>query len=147
MALTTVSDTVVLLDDEIHNMVWLMDYLSNSGITVIPTINANDAIAVLSEEIYRAAIIDLNVPILAPLEEAARAVGGVYAKFPGLFVARHARNSGYRARQIVIYSVHRDAQVSEEANKLGCTYILKGRPKEIKIELDAILEFDPTNVT
>lgn len=44
----------------------------------------------------------------------------------------------------MIYSVHKDASVAEEASKLGCTYILKGRPKEIKAEIEAVVSYDPT---
>jgi hypothetical protein len=44
----------------------------------------------------------------------------------------------------VIYSVHKDAAVADEAAKLGCTYILKGRPKEIKAEIEEIVSYDPT---
>lgn len=145
MAKTTVDDTVIVLDDEIYNMVWIIDYLNSKGLEVMPALNANDAIDFIDEEVYRAAIIDLNVPILPPLDEAAKQLGAAYARYPGLYVALRARNRGYRDRQVIIYSVHRDAEVSEEARKLGCTYILKGRPQEIKIELDMVLSFDPTN--
>ncbi len=144
MAKTTVKDTVIVLDDELYNMTWMVDYLNSKGVEVMPSLNANDAIQFIDEEVYRAAIIDLNVPILPPLDEAARAIGAAYLKFPGLYVARRARNRGYRDRQVIIYSVHRDAEVAEEAKKLGCTYILKGRPQEIKSELDMVLAFDPT---
>ncbi len=144
MAKTTVEDTVVILDDEIYNMEWMIDWLYSKGLSVLPVADANEALQVLREEVYRAAIIDLNVPLLPPLDEAALVLGPVYVKFPGLFVAREARNKGYRGRQVVIYSVHKDADVVEEVRKLGCTYILKGRPKEIKAELQAVLDFDPT---
>ena len=145
MAKTTVADTVVLLDDELYNMTWMMDYLYSKGLNIMPASSANEALDLINDQIYRAAIIDLNVPLLPPLEEAALALGAAYVKYPGLFVARQARNKGYRGRQVVIYSVHRDAEVTEEARKLGCTYILKGRPKEIKAELESVLSFDPTS--
>jgi DNA-binding NarL/FixJ family response regulator len=144
MARTTVSDAVVILDDEVYNITWMMDYLYSKNINVMPAASANEALDLIESEIYRAAIIDLNVPILPPLDEAAAQLGSAYITYPGLFVARAARNRGYRGRQVVIYSVHRDPLVAEEARKLGCTYILKGRPKEIKAELDAVISFDPT---
>jgi CheY-like chemotaxis protein len=145
MAKTTIADTVIILDDELYNITWMMDYLYSKGISIAPAGSANDAMKLISEEIYRAAIIDLNVPILPPLDGVAAALGSAYAKFPGLFVARAARNLGYRGRQIIIYSVHRDPEVAEIARKLDCTYILKGRPKEIKAELDAVISYDPTD--
>lgn len=144
MARTTVSDTLVLVDDEIHHLTWLVDYFYAKGMNVLPVDNANDAVEQVNQQIYRALVIDLNIPLLPPLDKAAEALGAVYVRYPGLFVARSARNHGYRDRQVVIYSVHRDADVVKEAHILGCTYILKGRPKEIKEELESVLAFDPT---
>ena len=134
-----------MLDDEIYNLTWMMDFFYSKGLDIIPASTANDAIEIINSEIYRAAVIDLNVPLLPPLDTAAAEYGETYVRYPGLFVARQARNRGYRDRQVVIYSVHRDEAVMREAKMLGCTYILKGRPKEIKEELNAVLEFDPTS--
>jgi CheY-like chemotaxis protein len=146
MAKTTRPDTVVLIDDEIHNMSWMIDHLESGGYTVITASNTNDALRVLDTEIYRAVIVDLNIPVLEPLVSSVVTKGDVYGRYPGLYVAFYARNRGYRDRQVVIYSVHRDPAVSEEASKLGCTYIIKGRPKEIKRELDEVMSFDPTDI-
>ena len=145
MAKTTDPKTIMMLDDEMYNLTWMLDYIYSKGFNVAPASSANEAVNLIDSEIFRVAIIDLNVPLLPPLDGAAAEVGDVYAKYPGLYVARHARNRGYRDRQVVIYSVHRDEAVADEANKLRCTYILKGRPKELKQELDAILSFDPTD--
>lgn len=144
MAKTTVPDTILMLDDELYNLTWMMDFFYSQGFDIAPASTANDALDLINSEIYRAAIIDLNVPLLPPHDTAAAEFGETYVRYPGLFVARQARNRGYRDRQVVIYSVHRDEAVMQEARKLGCTYILKGRPKEIKQELLAVLEFDPT---
>lgn len=145
MAQTTVSNTVVLMDDELYSIRWLIDYLEGRGFDVLPARTANEALELLREEIYRCAIIDLNVPLFEPLVDESRSLGEVYGRFPGLFVAREARNLGYRDRQVIIYSVHRDPMVSAEAKKLSCTYILKGRPKMMKTEIDEVLSFDPTD--
>ena len=144
MAKTTVRDTVVLVDDEMHHLTWMVDYFYSQKLKVIPIDNANDAVAELEKDVYRAAIIDLNIPLLSPLVEAAEKLGVVYVRYPGLYVAKRARNLGYRDRQVIIYSVHRDPEVLEEVKRLRCTYILKGRPKEIKQELMSVLSFDPT---
>lgn len=144
MAKTTVSDTVVVVDDEPHNVLWMSDYLDSKGYTFILATNLNEAVAEIDKEIYRALVIDLNIPVLEPLDTPVSALGAVYVKYPGLFAARQARNRGYRGKQVVIYSVHKDAEVAEEAARLGCTYILKGRPREVKAELDDIVGFDPT---
>lgn len=144
MAKTTTPDTIIIVDDELHNMAWMIDYIESKKLKVKTATNVNEAIELLSENIYRAAIIDLNIPVLPPLVETVIAAGLVYSQFPGLFVANFARNKGYRSRQTVIYSVHRDASVSNEANNIRCTYIVKGRPREIKEELEDILSYDPT---
>lgn len=144
MARTTENDTLVLVDDEMHHLTWLVDYFYSKGLKVLPVDNVNDAIEHIKSEIYRALIIDLNIPLHSPLDKAAEDLGSVYVRYPGLFVARQARNLGYRDRQVIIYSVHRDAEVVSEARILGCTYILKGRPREIKEELESVLAFDPT---
>jgi CheY-like chemotaxis protein len=144
MARTTVTDTVVVVDDEPHNVLWMADYLDAKGLSFILATNLNDAVQEINKEIYRALVIDLNIPVIEPLDAAVAALGAVYARYPGLYAARQARNQGYRGKQVVIYSVHKDAGVAEEAKKLGCTYILKGRPREVKAELDDIVQYDPT---
>jgi hypothetical protein len=68
----------------------------------------------------------------------------VYTKFPGLFAARYARDKGYRDRQVIVYSVFQDAEVQKEIALLNCTYIIKGRPKAFKDELEEVLAYDPT---
>ena len=144
VAQTSDSSTVVVLDDELFNIEWLIDYLEARGYRPLLSSTAGEAIEFISKEIYRALIVDLNVPMPPDLSEAAGKLGSVYQKYPGLFVAYTARNAGYRGRQVVIYSVHRDAEVSAEAERLGCTYILKGRPAELKSEIIDVLSFDPT---
>ncbi|MEA5126089.1 hypothetical protein [Xanthomonas floridensis] len=144
MARTTEEKTLVLVDDEMHHLSWMVDYFYKNGLEVIPIDNANDAVSQIEKEIYRALVIDLNIPLSPPLDKSALDLGPVYARYPGLYVARMARNRGYRDRQVIIYSVHRDPDVVREVGILGCTYILKGRPKEIKLELEAVLSFDPT---
>ena len=144
MTQTTERSTIVLMDDELYNITWLMEYLESKGYTVLPARDANEALTLIREEVYRCVIVDLNVPMFEPLINLVGKLGHVYQKYPGLFVAREARDLGYRNRQVIIYSVHRDVEVSDEADKLGCTYILKGRPREMKNELDDVLKYDPS---
>jgi CheY-like chemotaxis protein len=144
MARTTESETIVVLDDELFNIEWLLDYLNAQGYETLPSSSAGEAIEIISQEIYRALILDLNVPMPPEMAEAAEKLGTVYRKYPGLFVAWTARNAGYRDRQVIIYTVHRDTEVAAEAARLGCTYILKGRPAELKEEVTQVLKYDPT---
>ena len=146
MALTTKSDTILLMDDEPFNIQWLIDYLESKNYNVILTSNADSAIDEVSKEIYRATILDLNVPMPSDISPNIGNRRPIYQRYPGLYVAWYARNQGYRDRQVIIYSVHRDQEVSKEAEALGCTYILKGRPRELKSELTHVLSYDPTQI-
>lgn len=144
MARTTVKDTVLILDDEIYNLTWMVEFFESKRLKVKEFDNVNGIVGVIQEEIYRCLIVDLNVPVLPPLDKEVGDRGDVFRQYPGLFVAALARNVGYRGRQVVIYSVHKDELVDVEAKKLGCTYIRKGRPREMKAELLDVLSYDPT---
>lgn len=145
MAKTTSPNTIVLVDDELHNVSWLQEYLESHSFQVITAQTLNEALPLIEAEIYRALIIDLNIPALNPLSLLLSELGGPYPSYPGLYLASRARNRGYRDRQVLLYTVHREAAVTQEAARLGATYIIKGRPKEIKVEIDSVLAFDPTS--
>jgi CheY-like chemotaxis protein len=144
MARTTSPGTAVLIDDEIHNAIWMVDFLESRKLKVLTAESANGALEIITEEIHRVAIIDLNIPVLPPLDKLIASRGHHYARYPGLYVAEAARNAGYRDRQVILYSVHRDKEVADIADRLLITYIMKGRPQEIKREIDLVLAFDPT---
>jgi hypothetical protein len=67
----------------------------------------------------------------------------LFQRYPGLLVADYARNHNHTGRQVVVYSVHDDPHVRELTDKLGVTYLLKGRPRILKGELKTVLSFDP----
>lgn len=144
MARTTVPDTVLILDDEIYNLTWMIEFFQSQKLKTREFDNVNRIVDVMHDEIYRCLIVDLNVPVLPPLDRDVEERGDVFRRYPGLFVAALARNVGYRGRQVVIYSVHKDEAVEVEAKRLGCTYIRKGRPREMKMELLDVLGYDPT---
>lgn len=104
----------------------------------------NEGVDAIGKKQYRAAIIDLNIPALEPVNQELKKKSSVYSRYPGLFAASFARNRGYRDRQVIIYSVHQDVEVRRETEILGCTYIIKGRPKAFQEELEAVLAYDPT---
>jgi len=144
MAITTSPKSAILVDDELHNATWLLDYLYSKKLDVITAETANEALELLEREIHRIAIIDLRIPVLPPIEQLIFSHGESYAKFPGLYVAESARNKGYRDRQVILYSVHREREVADIAERLRISYIMKGRPQEIKREIESVLSFDPT---
>lgn len=135
----SVRKNILLLDDELTSMTWMLDYLYSLDFDVETARNANDGYDLASKQKFDAVIIDLNVPLTPPLSSIAESLDPVYLKFPGLLVAREARNKGHKGRQVIIYTVHREAEIKEISEKLGCTYIIKGRPIEIKDELERIL--------
>lgn len=144
MAATSNSKSILLMDDEFFNIQWLIDFLDAQGYSVHSASNADEALQAISQEVYRAAILDLNVPMASDPPAGPRTNNSVYKRYPGLYVAWHARNQGYRNRQVIIYTVHRDEEVAREAEILRCTYIVKGRPRELKEEIKSVLVYDPT---
>lgn len=145
MVRTTHPSTVMIVDDELHNMLWMMDYLTYKGLTVLTAENVNEALQQTDGKSFRALIVDLNIPVFPPLEFDVESKGIAYKAYPGLYVADRARNMGYRSRQVLLYSVHRDPLFTDTVARLGITYIMKGRPQEIKKEIDAVLSFDPSS--
>jgi len=59
MAATTSASTILIMDDELFNIQWLMDFLESKSYEILPTSSADEAIQAVSEEVYRAAILDL----------------------------------------------------------------------------------------
>lgn len=147
MAKTIDTKTILLMDDELFNVQWLIDFLEAQEYGVVTFANADEALQAISQKTYRAAILDLNVPMVSEPQPGPQTDNSVYRRYPGLYVAWHARNKGYRGRQVVIYTVHRDEEVSGEAESLGCTYIVKGRPRDLKEEIARVLSHDPTAAT
>lgn len=135
---------ILCVDDEPQNIYWISDFLESEGYVVTIVTNLNDAIREINTKRFRALVIDLNIPAAEPLDQELRREGGVFARFPGLYAARHARNIGFRSRQTIIYSVHQDADVKERAAAMRCTFVSKGRPKAFKEELLEVLSYDPT---
>ena len=137
-------ETILLMDDEPHYLSWLVEYLEAKGYAVDTASNLGEALEKLEPQKYRTIIADLSVPIPSEMHSLVETEGKAYLEFPGLFIAHHARNMGYRNRQVVVYSVHDSATVTEVATRIRVCYITKGRPKLLKEELDDILSYDPT---
>jgi CheY-like chemotaxis protein len=134
----------LIADDEPHYLDWIEDYLEPKGISVdfVTTIEA--AVEALSEFSYRFILIDLNIPLSSDFVGVASATEPWFQRFPGLYIAYIARNSGYRSRQVIIYSVHLEEAVREYVESIRCEHIPKGWPQDLKREIDHLLEFDPS---
>jgi CheY-like chemotaxis protein len=131
-------DTILIADAEPYNLRFILDFLESLKYKLVVAESANDALLRLQECRFRAVLADLSVPLLPPLS----LLPGrepLFRKWPGLLVADSARNHDYTGKQVVVYSIYDDAQVSELANRLGIAYVLKGRPRLLKQEVQAAL--------
>ncbi|URK19025.1 hypothetical protein M9H61_05850 [Thalassospira sp. GO-4] len=146
MAVTEFPKKVIFVDDEQFINIWVVDFLESEGYEVVSIENVEDAILEIEKGVGRAIIIDLQVPVADGLKKNVEEEGKVFSRFPGLFLAKLARNKGFRDRQVIIYSVHENEEVSSIAkDKLNCTYLLKERPDVFSAELLSVLEYDPTD--
>jgi CheY-like chemotaxis protein len=137
--------TVLLLDDEPQYLDWLVEYLQERGYSVVHATNVDTAVELLKNSKYRVVVCDLTVPVSDRLRKVITNEMALYGKYPGAYVAHLARNLGQRSRQVVVYSVHDRAEIQELANRIRVQYITKGRPRQFKEEIDAILSYDPTS--
>jgi CheY-like chemotaxis protein len=140
------SDTILLADDEPYNLQWIIDWIESLGYKAEVAENVDAAILHLQAARFRTVIADLSIPLLPP-QMFLEGKGPLYKIYPGLIVADYARNHGHTDRQVVVYSVHDDPLIRTLATKLGFTYLLKGRPRVLKQELEYILRFDPRSGT
>ena len=82
MARTSVEDTILILDDEIYNLRWMIEFFKNRGLKVETFNDANQIISEIKKEIFRCLVIDLNVPIRSPLDRDAEEKGIFFADIP-----------------------------------------------------------------
>lgn len=139
------NNVALILDDEPHLLDWLAEYLESKGLAVRFVTDVDEALKALQREKFRVLILDLNVPASLAHIESLRRRGPDYEEYRGLYVAEHARNLGYRDRQVIVYSVHDVEAVRVVSGRIGVTYCIKGRPRNFKSELDDVLSYDPTS--
>ncbi len=139
------NDTVMILDDEPQHQQWLVEFIESKNYRVESAMNLEQAEALLRQNKYRFVVIDLNVPAQGSSARVLMNEGALARRYPGIVAAQLARNLGYRNRQVVLYSVHNSDEVRKEAARIGVRYILKGRPKEFKEEVESILQRDPSS--
>ncbi len=134
--------TVLLVDDEPYHLEWVVEFLKATGYQVEFATKVEVALEHLQKHRFRTVIVDLTIP-KGGAELPRAATDPVYKKYPGLTVAEYARQRGHLGRQVILYSVHDDDAVRAEAARLGATYLMKGRPRQFKLELEDVLSFDP----
>jgi CheY-like chemotaxis protein len=136
------ADTFLIADDEPYNLQWLIDYIEAIKYKVVVADTVDAALAELQRAQFRAVIADLSIPVLAQ-EVIFRGREPLFQSYPGLAIAESARSSGHLDRQVIVYSVYDDPLVRAYTAKIGCTYLRKGRPRQLKEEIDAVLSYDP----
>jgi CheY-like chemotaxis protein len=142
--ITEKNDTIFLLDDEPHYLEWLEDYLIAKGYKTEWATNLDDAVQALAKTRFRLVMCDLSVPASPPLQQIIKEQDETYAQYPGAYAAHQARNIGHRSNQVVVYSVHDSSEIDRISKHIGVKYITKGRPAQLKSELDYILAYSPT---
>ena len=137
------NDTILIVEDEPIYADWLFDFIESIEYNYQHVKTVDEAIDVLANTRFRVVIVDLSVPCSETLRGTASSKSATYSEYPGLFAADFARNHGHRGRQVIVYSVHEQASIKEVTNRLGCTYLAKGRPRSFKDELRNVLSYDP----
>ena len=134
------AETILLADDEPYNLEWVIEYLRSKECSVTVAENVDQALEKLRRAQFRSVVVDLSLPIL---DTTISGNEPLFIRYPGLIIADFARNHGHLGRQVIVYSVHDDPLVRAFAEKIHCTYLLKGRPRQFKAELDDVLSYDP----
>ena len=134
--------SVLLVDDEPEHLDWLVDYLKGKGYKAVVTTNVREALDAMEATMFRAYIVDLNIPLGGWVPRLG-ARSGAYTDYRGLYVLQLARSQGNDGTRVVAYSAHSNEQIMSEIKRLYCQYIVKGRPREFKKEIDLVLQHDP----
>lgn len=138
------SEKILIVDDEPHNISWLPEYLADKGFSCVISKNIQNAVESLDREKFRAIVVDLNVPASGEYNKALAKKGSLYTRYPGLYFAEHARTKGYRNKQVIVYSVHDLDEVRLLTNRIRIEYVTKGRPRDFKSLINEVLSYDPT---
>lgn len=126
--------TVLLIDDEPHALAWLVEYLEAQGHSVVVVSGFSEGLKVIGAKplAYDFLSIDLTMPVLAGEQSLFTGQPALYSQFPGLYLARAARNAGYGSSRVIVYSVHDRDEIDTEARRIGVDYAVKGRPRDFK---------------
>lgn len=133
---------VLLADDEPEHLEWLVDYLQTKGCRTTIVTNVRDAINAAQQQTYRTYIIDLNIP-LGEWKPSFQQSGAAYEDYHGLYIIKLVRSQGIEGRRVIAYSAHHNEVIVSAMTRLYCRYLVKGRPRELKVEIDALLKQEP----
>jgi len=133
--------TVLIVDDEPEYLAWLCDYLAKKGFEVEIAESVAEAVQLADAADYRLYLVDLNIP--AGNWHPPASLPEIYSQYKGFNVIRYLRNQTQAGRRVVAYSAHENDDIHAAINNLYCQYVIKGRAKDIKLEIDSVLQHDP----
>lgn len=133
---------VLLADDEPEHSDWLIDYLEAKGFQTVIATNVRDTIEAIEREAFRIYLIDLNIP-LGGWAPTVSQVGSTYGEYHGLYILKLVRSQGSPGSHVIAYSAHENEPIRAEIRRLYCRYVVKGRPREFKREIDDLLNRPP----
>lgn len=134
--------SVLLVDDEPEYLDWLRDYLVAKGFHVETALTADDAVRIASSADFRLYLVDLNIPSGGWVPQQP-ALSAIYDQYKGLQVIRYVRTQSNAGARVVAYSAHENKDIHAAIDKLYCKYVVKGRARDIKSEIEDILLRDP----
>jgi len=133
--------TILVVDDEPEYLEWLYDYLATKGFGVDKAESVAEAIQLADAADYRLYLVDLNIP--AGSWGLPSDIPNVYMQYKGFNVIRYVRNQSQAGRRVVAYSAHENDEIHAAIKNLYCQYVVKGRAKDIKMEIESVLQHDP----
>lgn len=133
---------MLVADDEPEHLIWLVDYLKAKGFRVTMTVNVKEAIEAIENIKFRAYFVDLNIPLGGWVPHPPPP-SQTYDAYQGLYIIRAARTQGNAGARVIAYSAHYNEQITGDMKQLYCEYIVKGRVRELKAEIDQLLSHDP----
>ena len=123
---------ILLVDDEIEYLEWLVDYIERYDGVCSFAEDIATAVDISTSDTFDFFIVDLNIPLGDSIHGQGSPDYSKYQNYYGFYLIRKLRSLGVAGNKIVAYSVHRNAIISNAIDQLGCLYIAKGRPRELK---------------
>lgn len=133
---------VLLADDEPEHLDWLVEHLKTKGLETLVATNVGEALAAVQKEYFRAYFVDLNIPMGGTVP-AVSSGGSTFEEYHGLYIIKLVRTQGNAGTRVIAYSAHNNNRIQEAVKQLYCTFVVKGRPRELKDEIERILKQDP----
>lgn len=135
-------NSFLVVDDEYEHIEFLPDFLRSRGFDVDVASNASDALSLADKKKYRGYLIDLNIPL--GKYNSARALSTIQKDYIGLRVIQEIRTQGNSGATVVAYSAHENDAIKSEIGRLYCQYVVKGRVRDLKTQINLIIQREMT---